>query len=1060
MKYAKTLEELMVPEWRYQYVDYKAGKKKIKAVTHSLRLASQASPSPGLGALRRIRTASTSVAQRHHAASIFPDNATRRDSQAGSGPQSLNASSHRSPQSPPTLPPPALPIPHTSSPIPESPLTGAGRPSLPPLSERSPLQPSPQIISRGNGEQGGFKAYGATISTPPQLKTPFSTAEGEENIAGPKQPPSLKLPAPIQPIADSPSNRSVRSFTAISQRPRTGRSEVSDIAPLPFSDANPPPPGRSFSMPVRRKYSVSRSVSSSMPDSQNTAATIGSHPFMRRVLSSFSTRNAPPPAKPSKLTEAQIQAEADFLAWLYEQEKKINEFYGIREKEAVARYEVMKEQLEVMRQQWIRERHEIPFEDDDVADIADDEVSANGRLNGYANGSAVGSNGKEKVKRRTGWKDALADTINGLSQRGGVSPSNEINKTLRNLEGARDYELHRRPTNNPAHRTAKRKLRRAYVSYYRGLEMLKSYVIANREGFRKITKKFDKASGLRTSSKFMNETINKSYFGGSENKLDDLMNDTEALFAKYFEKGNRKEAANRLRSRDNKSAYHSSVWRSGFLLGASLILGIYGSWQYVLKVNDPNDPVNSVKVGYILQIWAGAALILAQLLLFSINFRVWAKNKINYAFIFEFSPRHQLNYRQFLEIPAIFSFIFCVCYWFGAYNFWPDKLDVIYYPVIFLSLAGILLFWPTKAFYYYSRKWFLMVMWRLFLSGFYRVEFKDFWMGDMLCSQTYALGNVYLFFCLYGNHFNDPPMCNSSHSRMMGFLTCLPGIWRLLQCFRRYHDSRQTFPHLVNGGKYFCTILQYMTLSLWRVDKENTSLKALFIACATVNSTYCIVWDLAMDWSLLNPWARYPFLRDTLGFKRPWGYYGAMFIDPILRFNWVFYIIYAHNIQHSALLSFLLALAEVFRRFVWCFFRMENEHLGNVGAKRAYRDLPLPYHFPEPLAAWTTNLAEQPTEEAEPCAPPVPIAVAEAEVRVTSLRLRTRPSRSDSSPAMKALGRMGQSMTTAHLKDYERKRHAGEEEEEEGSSSDDEDSDDYYERTARAEGMRGSVGSV
>ncbi|KAL7267946.1 Xenotropic and polytropic retrovirus receptor 1 [Rhizina undulata] len=102
--------------------------------------------------------------------------------------------------------------------------------------------------------------------------------------------------------------------------------------------------------------------------------------------------------KPSKLTEAQIQAETDFM--VHEQQNKINKLYGIREKEAVARYEVMKEQLEVMRQQWIRELHEIPSEEDDVADIADDEVSATGRLNGYANGSAVGSNGKEKVKRR------------------------------------------------------------------------------------------------------------------------------------------------------------------------------------------------------------------------------------------------------------------------------------------------------------------------------------------------------------------------------------------------------------------------------------------------------------------------------------------------------------------------------------------------------------------------------------------------------------------------------------------------------------------------------------
>lgn len=169
-------------------------------------------------------------------------------------------------------------------------------------------------------------------------------------------------------------------------------------------------------------------------------------------------------------------------------------------------------------------------------------------------------------------------------------------------------------------------------------------------------------------------------------------------------------------------------------------------------------------------------------------------------------------------------------------------------------------------------------------------------------------------------------MCNSSHSRLMGFFTALPGIWRLLQCIRRYHDSRAWFPHLANGGKYACTILHYVTLSLWRIDTR-TSTKAAFIICASINSIYTTVWDIAMDWSLGNPYAKHPLLRENLGFKKlPWAYYFAIVIDPLIRCDWFFYFVFANRIQHSALLSFCLALAEVFRRFIWCFFRMENEH--------------------------------------------------------------------------------------------------------------------------------------
>ncbi|KAL7274199.1 Xenotropic and polytropic retrovirus receptor 1 [Rhizina undulata] len=76
---------------------------------------------------------------------------------------------------------------------------------------------------------------------------------------------------------------------------------------------------------------------------------------------------------------------------------------------------------------------------------------------------------------------------------------------------------------------------------------------------------------------------------------------------------------------------------------SSLILRTYGPWQYVLKVKDYNDPANAAKVSYIMQIWHGVALILAQLLLFCANFREWAKNRINYAFNFEFTSNYKIN---------------------------------------------------------------------------------------------------------------------------------------------------------------------------------------------------------------------------------------------------------------------------------------------------------------------------------------------------------------------------------------------------------------------------------
>lgn len=76
----------------------------------------------------------------------------------------------------------------------------------------------------------------------------------------------------------------------------------------------------------------------------------------------------------------------------------------------------------------------------------------------------------------------------------------------------------------------------------------------------------------------------------------------------------------------------------------------------------------------------------------------------------------------------------------------------------------------------------------------------------------------------------------------------------------------------------------------------------------------------------MDPYAKHPFLRSTLAFKYAWWYYAAILIDPILRFNWIFYAIYANNTQHSSLVSFFVAFSEVLRRGMWTLFRVENEH--------------------------------------------------------------------------------------------------------------------------------------
>lgn len=284
----------------------------------------------------------------------------------------------------------------------------------------------------------------------------------------------------------------------------------------------------------------------------------------------------------------------------------------------------MKEQLDIMRERWWREKHG-EFEEDDCEDMTDDLGSGSGG-EGTGMGGEYGEGGPGEFakteghgghghhghgvvngngKKRVGWK-TFTEAMSGLSRsHATVSPVNPLGVMNSPSGGTRDYVRRapiRKPLNNPAHRVAKRKLKKAYIEYYHGLEMLKSYVTVNRECFRKITKKFDKASGLRTSHRFMTEYVDKSRFGAADNELDDLLNDTEGLFARFFERGNRKEASARLRSRESKTVYYASVWRSGFYIGLALVIAAYGLYNAVVKLYDANSPERAVRTSYLLQV--------------------------------------------------------------------------------------------------------------------------------------------------------------------------------------------------------------------------------------------------------------------------------------------------------------------------------------------------------------------------------------------------------------------------------------------------------------------------
>lgn len=526
----------------------------------------------------------------------------------------------------------------------------------------------------------------------------------------------------------------------------------------------------------------------------------------------------------------------------------------------------------------------------------------------------------------------------------------EVARLAQRRRNRRDYQPKRKVFRVP-YLYARLKLRTALLEHYRALTLLKLFRVLNRTALRKITKKFDKAAGASLNEAFMAE-VDRTYFQTSD-LVDKLIRQVEEMYVAFFdaELTDRKQLLEKLKSiaytMNNAEMRQPTFYRSTLAVGAALgfglplfVLGVYWGLSHTLLGELPEGRM-------MLQIWGGFFLLVLICLLFGVNLMVFDHFKINYKFIFEFDLALALNYRQFLVMPAVGFAVLLLLVWFSFHDFWRLRFPGRNWPWLYFGALMAALLWPGPQMFGLLRRWLRVALWRLLLSGFYPVEFRDFFLGDILCLLTFTMGNLPFFFCLYAHHWRGvigpgTNLCGSNKSRAMGFFAALPSVWRFLQCLRRYADTGDGFPHLANMGKFGVQAIYFMLLSIYRID-SSTANRVLFIVFAAFNTVYLATWDIVMDWSLLQSGLRHYLLRDDLVYRDPRYYYVGMGLNVLLRFQWVFYACFTRQIQQLAVTSFFVAVAEVVRRFIWVFFRMENEHSTNMTLFRASRDSPLPY---------------------------------------------------------------------------------------------------------------------
>ncbi|CAF1649579.1 unnamed protein product [Rotaria magnacalcarata] len=626
-----------------------------------------------------------------------------------------------------------------------------------------------------------------------------------------------------------------------------------------------------------------------------------------------------------------LRVDEHFFQYCEKEATKINTFFAEKLAEASRRWETLK--YEVMQMEQARR-------------------STLHRSTVISSGSA-GSNDPN-----IGATNTDGGTSTELKHRSGHSEDDRLTASLTRALPERLLEKTREKHSQRVQYRKRTDLKLAFSEFYLMLVLLQNYQTLNFMGFRKILKKHDKLFQITRGEEWRKLHIDSAPFHTSQ-RVDQLISDVETLYTDTFESGNRARAMKRLRVPPLEEKQSPVVtFRVGIFVGmlclllpAVIVLGTH------LHDSQSTKPLAWRQA---LFLYRSTFLVVLHIVLVGINVYGWSSSGVNHVLIFEIDPRNHLTYQQFLEIG---TFLFVL--WFLSFTGFILSSYYDFHPFVqplgFVTLILLFLFNPTPTLYHQARFWFLKTLYRVICAPFYRVGFADFWLGDQLTSLELIFFDIEYFFCFYIYDVGWWPVYSLSPTRsalcngwpqivLQTILMILPSWFRFAQCLRRYRDTKQKFPHLANAGKYATGFLVISTNSLRRAtaihflnDPTANPFLYVWIVASFIGATYKLIWDFKMDWGFFDANDNEnKFLREQIVYPSKFYYYAGIIQDVTFRYIWiinVFMHFRTRSAEYADVIGFIFGLIEVFRRFIWNYFRLENEHLNNCGEFRAVRDI-------------------------------------------------------------------------------------------------------------------------
>lgn len=261
------------------------------------------------------------------------------------------------------------------------------------------------------------------------------------------------------------------------------------------------------------------------------------------------------------------------------------------------------------------------------------------------------------------------------------------------------------------------------------------------------------------------------------------------------------------------------------------------------------------------------------------------------------------------------------------------------------------------------------------------IPFVDVFFADAMCSLSKVFFDWGMLWHL-ASHYPDP-VPPSFHAIVIPSLCAsLPYLCRARQCLIMYEvgrlkDDPKRYQHVLNAIKYSTSLFPLIVSASTKTDvgaRHQAALERLLIILMVVNSLYSFIWDVVMDWGMMdNPrvvlvstltpcssaaelipsldsdlpggsggdsrlHGHHPF--DTLvshdcsrAFLRPRLRFGPstsvtiLVADAFLRFFWVVRFVSSKIFPSNDAFVLCTEFLEVFRRAIWNLLRVEWENI-------------------------------------------------------------------------------------------------------------------------------------